>query len=298
MKILKIHTLLLVAIFPAIQLQAQTSTKEHLDIALSKPGKPFKFNLGLTMGTIKVVTHTGNNVIVDAEPEAIIDKKESNQNQNTNTNTNINVNNHESKSSNIVASTGRKYLTGQESDNTIILKQVLSGKGLNVLIKVPNATANLKLFIAGKGEITISDVNGKLEITCSSGNLQLKNITGSAVANTVNGNITATFKSIDQKAAMAFSTLVGNIDLTFPVTVAANFKLKSDNGELYTDFKMEADKDHPNAKPNLQAIKSPTSKQAAFRILNKDWVYGNINADGSEIMLTNIDGNMYIRKAR
>ncbi len=84
-----------------------------------------------------------------------------------------------------------------------------------------------------KGELEVNNVNDKITLT---------NISGSVVANTVNGDVDVTFKSIDPKAPMAFSTLNGDVNVTLPADTKANLKLKSDNGDVFSDFDIDIDK--------------------------------------------------------
>ncbi len=89
---------------------------------------------------------------------------------------------------------------------------------------------------------------------------------------------------------MAFSTLNGNIDVSFPATLKANVKLQSDHGEMFTDFDMEADKAQPKV--------NRTSGQGLYRINVESWVYGKINGGGPQLMMKNMNGNIYIRKTK
>ena len=88
-------------------------------------------------------------------------------------------------------------------------------------------------------------MSGELEISNVNGAIQAHGRGGSAVANTVNGNLTATFKGVTPGTPMAFSTLNGKVDVTFPANVKAALKMKSDRGEVYSDFDVAVDKSPP-----------------------------------------------------
>ena len=81
-----------------------------------------------------------------------------------------------------------------------------------------------------------------------------------------------------------------NVDVTFPATLKANLKLKSDMGEMFTDFDMEADKSQPKV--------SKTNQSGMYRLNMENWVYGKIGGGGPEMMMKNMHGNIYIRKAK
>src|ERR1700743_243435 len=48
---------------------AQNEVKNQLVVALSNPGQPYKLDVGLVTGSIKVSVYDGQNVIVDVKPE-------------------------------------------------------------------------------------------------------------------------------------------------------------------------------------------------------------------------------------
>lgn len=118
----------------------------------------------------------------------------------------------------------------------------------------------------------------------------MTNVSGNVVANTVNGAVTVTFNSVEGKAPMAFTTLNGNVDVTFPASTKANFKVKSDQGEVYSDFDMDIDKSQPK--------RDKSSQSCLYKISMDEWVYGKINGGGPEVMMKNMNGNIYIRKAK
>ena len=89
---------------------------------------------------------------------------------------------------------------------------------------------------------------------------------------------------------MAFSTLNGNVDVTFPASVKANVKLKSDRGDIFSDFDIDVDKGQPKT--------TRTSQNGMYHVKIEDWVYGKINSGGPEVMMKNMNGNIYIRKAK
>jgi DUF4097 and DUF4098 domain-containing protein YvlB len=177
-----------------------------------------------------------------------------------------------------------------EKNNRITVNTESWKGNVNFVIKVPQTDATLKLSTVNNGDISINGVNGEIEVSNVNGAITLTNVSGSVVANTVNGEVKANLKSIDPKAPMAFSTLNGNVDITFPSTLKANVKMKSDRGDIFTDFDVEADKSQP-------AVKK-TNSSGTYRINIESWVYGKINGGGPELLMKNMNGNIYIRKAK
>ncbi|HEY0245620.1 MAG TPA: DUF4097 family beta strand repeat-containing protein, partial [Mucilaginibacter sp.] len=181
-------------------------------------------------------------------------------------------------------------VTAHEKNNEVRVQSEGSMRGTNLVIKVPQVANSIKLSTINNGGIVVSDVSGDLEIQNTNGYINLFNISGSVVANTVNGKVLVTFKSIDPKAAMAFSTLNGNVDVTFPASFKGNMKVRSDRGQVYSDFEMTPDPSQPKT--------TKTVKDGMYHLNIEDWVYGKIGGGGPEVLMKNMNGNIYIRKAK
>ncbi len=263
----------------ASPLLAQNEVKEQLVVPLSDPAKPGTLHVGLINGSIKVVGYTGKDVVIDITASPKRGRHDDNDDRPDK------------------ASNGMKRITtgspldvsAEEKNNTVNINANSMRQSIDLTIKVPQRFA-LKVSAVNNGNIEIENVSGNLEITNVNGYIHLTNVAGSAVANTVNGNLIATFKSIDSDTPMAFSTLNGNVDVTFPASVKVNSKLKSDRGDIYSDFDIDVDKNQPKV--------SRTSQSGMYQVKIEDWVYGKINGGGPEVMMKNMNGNIYIRKAK
>lgn len=259
---------LLLAVFPAV-LMAQSKDRDQLNIALGSPGKPFKLNMNLGGGSVNINTYEGSELRITAFPQANKNDntgQRQNQNLNINTNTNVNVN-----SGAAGRNTGRnKLLKISQNGNEIVIGQLNQNRMLHVEVSLPGNVAS------------------QLEITCADGPVVLKNISGSAIVTTVNGNVTATFKNVDAKAPMAFSTLIGAVDLSFPAMTKANLTIKSDEGILLSEFGL------------IGAVKSKLSRNKNGQYQSKlaGSLSGNLNGGGQEISITNMQGNIYLRKSK
>jgi hypothetical protein len=89
---------------------------------------------------------------------------------------------------------------------------------------------------------------------------------------------------------MAFTTLHGDVDISFPGNTKFNTKIKSDRGDIFTDFDMTVD----NSKPKVEQ----KSSSGTYRVSIDEWVYGKINGGGPEMLFKNMHGNIYIRKSK
>jgi hypothetical protein len=270
------NTLLLLLLGWAGPLAAQSDTKEQIVVPLSDPSKPGFVTVALVGGSIKVVGSSGKDIVIDAVSA------------NRRTDRDDKADPNASGMKRILGGNGME-VRAQEKDNKVNISTDSWKRPIDLTIKVPQR-CSLKLNTVNQGDVTVENVTGTLEISNVNGAIQLSNISGSAVANTVNGNLVATFKSIDADVPMAFSTLNGNVDVTFPANTKAAVKIKTDQGDIYSDFDIAVDKSEPKS--------TRTEKNGMYKVSVEDWVKGKINGGGPEIMMKNMHGNIYIRKAK
>ncbi|MCF0073902.1 DUF4097 domain-containing protein [Dyadobacter sp. CY261] len=134
----------------------------------------------------------------------------------------------------------------------------------------------------GGSGLSVSNMDGDLEIKTNSSNIILNNITGPVVANTTSGEVTATFTNLAQGKPTSISSISGEIDITLPATAKSDLKLRSINGEMYTDFDL--------------GVKG--SKEGMSKVGGSANVDGSINGGGVEMSLHTISSNIYIRKQK
>ncbi|UOQ77727.1 DUF4097 family beta strand repeat-containing protein [Hymenobacter sp. 5516J-16] len=255
---------------------AQQAGKEQLTVALSSPGKPGVLHLKLVGGSIRVEGTSGRDVVIDVANRA---------------------SRRESSSSEEVAPNGMRRLsrvngldvTAQEKDNHVYLKTQSWQNPVDFVIKVPRQFS-LQLATVNEGNISVQNVAGELEISNVNGSIRLEDVAGSAVLNTVNGDIVSTFKDITGGVPMAFSSVNGKIDVSLPARAKADLKLKSDRGEIYSDFDLTVD----NSAPKV----TRTAKDGTYRVSQESWTSGKLNGGGAEFMMKTLNGNIYIRKAK
>jgi hypothetical protein len=272
MKKMKIGIVLL-SLLIAAKSFAQSGSTETLTVPLSSPGKPYSLKVQLVTGSIKVVSYDGKDIIINASPRKGDDDEQSKPAQN---------------GMKRISSTGNFEVTAKEADNTVTVNTGNPEKAVDLELKIPQ-DVKLTLGTVNDGEIIVENVRGEIEVNNVNDKITLTNISGSVVANTVNGDINVTFKSVDPKAPMAFSTLNGDVNVTLPADTKANLKLKSDNGDVFSDFDVDIDK--------APAKVDKTSEPGLYRIKKDDWVYGKINGGGPEMMMKNMQGDIYVKKA-
>lgn len=273
MKNMKIAGLVLLGLIIGTKSFGQTGSTEQLTVPLSSPGKPYSLKVHLVSGSVKVVSYDGKDIIINVVPRNGDDEEGSNAVEN---------------GMKRISTHGSYEVTAKEADNNVTVNTGNPNKAIDLDLKIPQ-DVKLQVGTVNDGEVVVENVRGELEVNNVNDKITLTNISGSVVANTVNGDVNVTFKTIDPKAPMAFSTLNGDINVTLPADTKANLKLKSDNGDVYSDFDIDIDK----TPAKIDKITEP----GMYKIKRDDWVYGKINGGGPEMMMKNMQGNIYVKKA-
>ncbi len=176
-------------------------------------------------------------------------------------------------------------VSAEVNGNNITLLCRTTGKTVDFDIKMPR-NFSLKLGSLDNGNVEIVNINGEIEIENANGDITLENIAGSAVLSSVYGKISAVFREVNPDSPMMFTSFEGDIKITFPGSINANLKLKSENGEILSDF---------DIKPlQRQAVVKNIEDTQIYSL--EDWIVGSINAGGPEYIIRTYNGNVYIRK--
>jgi hypothetical protein len=267
-------TMILVFILSATTIFGQSESSEQLTVPLSSPGKSYTLKVNLVQGSIKITGYEGKDIVIDVTTPGSKAGREMEKDPSTGMKR--------------ISSSGSYEVIAKENDNMVTVNTSNPNKTFFLSLKVPQ-DVKLKASTVNNGTIEIENVKGELELNNVNGGIKLTGISGSVVSNTVNGDITTTFTLVDPKAPMAFSTLNGNINVTFPSNTKANLKLKSEMGEVFSDFDIDIDKTRPKT--------NKTNEPGMYKIKIEDWIYGKINGGGSEILMKNMHGNIYIKKS-
>jgi len=156
-----------------------------------------------------------------------------------------------------------------------------------------NVFSSINLFGGmSNGDITISDVTGEIEVNTMDGDIHLNNISGGVIAHSMDGDLLIVFKEMPEEGPMAFSTIDGDIDVTFPSDTKATISAKNVDGDIYTDFDM--DLTHVK-KANLETNRGWKNGLAG---MFGNTITGKIKGGGADILISTVDGNIYIRKGK
>ena len=181
----------------------------------------------------------------------------------------------------------------EEDDNTVTVEMGMMGgsRTTDLMIQVPTNTS-MKLSSINDGEIEVSQVKGDLEISNTNGSIKLSNVNGSAVLDALNGDITVVFTGVNGDKSMSFSSLNGTIDVTFPPGLSATVRMKTEQGEIYSDFDIKMDTSPAKIENNGQG------RRGKYRVTLEKMMAGTINGGGPEIQFKNLNGDIYIRKGK
>jgi len=255
-----------------IQVQG-TGPAEQLTVPLSEPGKPFTLEAKIFNGSITVIGYDGKDIQIDVHTE-----KDPDRDGDT-----------ESGGMKRIGD-GSLDFSAEEHNNAVTIHAPMSQRLKGITIRIPQGATKITVSTVQDGEVALKDVSGEIEISNINGGISATGISGSVVANTINGDVVVKFKSVDPKAAMAFTSLNGKVDVVFPADTKANVKLKSDRGEMFSDFDIAVDKTQPKVEKSAE--------EHYYSVKIEDWVYGKINGGGPEMMMKTMQGDIYIRKAK
>jgi DUF4097 and DUF4098 domain-containing protein YvlB len=261
---------LALALTAAVSAHGQSGS-DHIPITLSDPSRPAHVKASLINGGITVKAYEGKQVIVDARTRGQEHSRE------------------ESGPKRLAIST--TGLTIEEENNEVNINTESYARAIDLTITVPVHTS-LKLRAINDGDIVVNGVDGELDVDDINGHVDLNNISGSAVAHALNGHVRASFVRVSPQKAMAFSSLNGDIDVTFPADLKANVSIKSDRGDVFSDFDVQL-----RAPSNEPTVEDSRGKGGKYRVRIDKTVHGTINGGGPEIQFTNFQGQIYIRKA-
>jgi hypothetical protein len=157
-------------------------------------------------------------------------------------------------------------------------------KSIKYTVKLPKEVAILYTEMNWQGgtKLSISNMLGDLEIKTNNSNIELLNVTGPVVANSISGEVKVVYSSLSQEKPTAISTISGAIDISLPALTKSTLKLRSINGEMYTDFDL-----------GLKGTKDGLS-----RVGTGSNIDGTTNGGGVEMKLNTVSSDIYIRKQK
>jgi DUF4097 and DUF4098 domain-containing protein YvlB len=253
------------------QAESPTAPAERIAVPLSDSSRPAVVKASLVTGGINVKGYDGKEVVVEART-------------------------HGSEGSDKHGNMTRIPLTAtglsvEEENNRVHVAVGSPHRGVELSITVPLRTSLILKTVNG-GDISVTGVDGELDVDNVNGSVTLSNVSGTVVAHALNGRVLVNFNRINREKPMAFSSLNGDIDVTFPADLKANVTLSSDNGEVYSDFQVQL-----QTRASQPIVEDSRGRDGKYRVRLDKSIRGTINGGGQEMQFKNFQGNIYIRKA-
>ncbi|HET7178119.1 MAG TPA: DUF4097 family beta strand repeat-containing protein [Chryseosolibacter sp.] len=265
--------------------RAQSS---QFTVPLSDPAKRGKLKVHLNVGSINITGTARKDVLIkyssDEDDEEMSERDGKNQNKNKNRNDNEDS---DSRAGLRRIGGGGMDLQVTENGNTVVVQSGSWSHGLNLDLEIPSGM-DLEIHTYNDGDLMVSNVQGEVALSNYNGDITARNISGSVVASTYNGEIKSTFDKVTENTPMSFSTFNGDIDLTFPATLKATLKMKTEQGEIFSGFDVNITSSGP--------VQMKDTKGGVYKVVIDDWKTGQINGGGPEITMKNYHGDILIRK--
>ena len=268
MKLIRIILITLVVYLIAFGMA--NAQDELLAIPLTNPGQSGELRVDLVRGSITIQGYDGEEVIVQTAP----------------TKSNYVDDNRGRDGLRKISSGGNISLEAIEENNRVTVRSRAPESSFDFDIQVPR-NFSVKAKAVNEGVIFIENIEGEVEATNVNGDVELQNILGSAVVSTVNGEVTVVFDEVTPDTPMSFTTQNGVIEVTFPNSIAMLAKMKTLNGEIYTDFDMDV-----NTKNN----KKSSNDGGIYRVKIDKEIMGTVNGGGPEVYFKSHNGDIIIRK--
>jgi len=264
---LKIQTTILLVLLSIGTIMAQT---DQVIVPLTNPDKPGLLKVTLGSGTVTVKGYSGKEVVVRfSADQSQVDKK--------------------TKDGLTRIPNNSLGLTARESDNQVTISSSNYNRDITIEIQVPTRF-DLKLNGQNGGDYVVENVTGNIEITNHNAGITARNISGAAILNSYNGDVNASFQSVTPDTPMAFTTWNGDVEVTFPSSIKATFKMRSDNDEILTDFELTLKKSAPKQEGKRE--------DGVYKITLEDWTIGDVNGGGPEMLFKTYNGDVIIRKKK
>jgi hypothetical protein len=251
----------------------QQPDADRIAVPLSDPSNPAVIDVSLVHGSITVRGTSRKDVQVIAHPEADRPSRRSDP---------------DATGMHRIPQTAGFRIS--EEANRVKIGSDNPNRAITFEIEVP-ARSNLKLSTVNGGELLVENVEGDITVSNTNGGITLNNVAGAVDAGTTNGAVRAVLNRVTAGKEMSFTSLNGKVDVTLPPTTKANLRLRSDHGEVYSDFDVQLS-------PSAPVVQDSPSTNGRYRIDRNRSVVGTINGGGPEFELRTFNSNVYVRKGR
>lgn len=252
--------------------QPATAETQTIEIPLSRPGEPVEVEIDAVYGDIEVVGQARNDVALEVSHTGADGGRR------------------------IVTPSGTRMiplssyaLEVEEEDNQISIDADPRAHGIIIRALVP-LRSDLAISAVHAEQINVSGVSGELELENVNGGIVARDIGGSVIAETVNGNISIELDSVESGKAMAFTTVNGDVELSFPADFAADISIDSRQDEIYSDFDVDFKQQGPT-------IKRDARHHGGVSFELEQTLNFSINGGGTSVRVETLNGEVSLRKS-
>jgi hypothetical protein len=257
--------------------------REKLVVPLSDPARPAHVEVSLVMGGVTVVGGPVKEVTIEAvarldegEDEADYEPDEAARQDRR-------------RGMKRIPNTALG-LEAEEHDNRIAISSDSWRQAIDLEITVP-AASSVVVSTVNSGDLAVRGVTGELELHNTNGGISVEGARGPVSAATVNGTVRVLFRAdAPAGAPMAFSTLNGDIEVAFPAGLKADVRMRSDNGEIYSDFDVVLERQPAK-------VEEERKKGGRYRVVLSREVAGKIGGGGPELLLKTFNGDILLKRA-
>ena len=252
-----------------LALAANAQAQNDLRVPLSKPGQP---------GNLEINAMFADEIVIRAHSEEdvqVIYGGDGTDNDRRNEKDGLRR-----------ISSGGVGLEISENNNIVTIQTGPMPSDLELTVLVPK-NFSLKLHTT-QGDIYVEGLNGEIEINSVNGDVELMEVSGSVVMNSVNGDIEVDFVNISPDTPMSFTGVNGDIEVSLPANAGFSAKMKTEWGDIYTNFDMEIDRSSSASEFNKE--------KGNYKVAINKWVLGKVNGGGPEFVFKTLRGDISIRK--
>jgi hypothetical protein len=299
-------------------IQAQ-SEGNRLTVPFSDPSRPGTVNVSLFQGGITVRAGTGRDVIVVSSEARINNSRDQPS----------------GKGAGLRRLSQPAGLAVTEENNVMTISSGRLLGGSDIELQVP-ARTNLKLSTVNGEQILVERIEGDIEVTAVNGSIVLTDVAGAAVVHSTNGEVKATLRQVTPQKPMSFTSFNGDVDVMLPPNTKANLKMRTDHGEVLTDFDVQIQQ-RPTTSPSSPGVgfapplpppppppplppgadsrererqarerdrqvrereRQIREQKGGTRIELDSSIYGSVNGGGPEFELRTFNGDIYLRKGK
>lgn len=254
---------------------------QRITLPFSDPSRPKSLIVDIPMGSVTITGYDGNDAIIEYSGRGDRPRRKARQGD-------VPPGMHRlDQPTNAVEAT--------QENNVVRVKGGFLDR-LDIEIKVPKQTTlDLKTM---NGSISVEGISGEMTIDAMNGHINVQDASGPVVAHSMNGRIVASLAQVSAAKASSFSSMNGSIEVTLPADLKARLKMKTDHGEIYTDFDVKVESSTGSPAPAADGgLKSGTPNLPNIVLPRTDrTLYGTINGGGPEMQFITYNGRIVIRK--